>query len=407
MSNFYRHLIKPFSKLPSPVRGVIDVAAVTIASQLAVSPIIAYTFNRISIAGIFCNLLVVPLAGIITITGIVHYVIFKVAPMLLPVSTFVNYWLVHVQNNIVIYFAGLPHSSIRVPTPPPVALAGYYIAVWGLVRPVVRTRIILGCLGVALVLYGFISNHIPLVRQPQTFEIATLRLGSADAMILSMPNGAHWLVDAGIGGKRAKEDVISEYLWHKGIGSLDTVLITGTGNDRTAGLLNVIDHFSPRRIIMPHNLTLNLKTISVIQPIDYYTLTEGSITVRVWPITETSGKKEKLSLVTQISTPKCTTLFCGDIGKKRQHDLSVRIGAALNSDIMTLPAHGKVALANDFLATVSPKLIIASTGKKKLPEFSGIPTVTTNENALRVFMQGTTIQTEILNLIFRKRFPKK
>jgi competence protein ComEC len=393
---FYRHLTRPFSKLPSLLRAVIDVAAVTISSQLIVGPIIASTFNRVSLAGIFCNLLVVPLAGVITITGIVHYGIYKLAPIILPASIFVNYWLVHIQNVIVEYFAALPHASIRVPTPSLLAIAGYYLAIWAFVRPKIKTRIILGGAGVMLAAIGFIGHNIPIVKQPQKFEITALRLGSADAMFVSMPNGKLWLVDAGVAGKRANDNAISAYLWHKGIGSIDMVILTGTGADRTGALAQVIEHFSPRKIILPYSINLNLQNIEVIRPSQDYSLSDGSVTVRIWPVDEISGKKEKLSYVTQIVTSQGVALFCGDIGKKEQNKLSARAGALLKSDVMTLPAHGKVALDRDFLAAIHPQLIIASTGKKKLPNLAGIRIISTLEGAQRILLQGTTIQTELL-----------
>ncbi len=394
---FYRPIIKPFSRLPTIPLSIVEVAAVTISSQLAVSPIIAYTFNRISIAGIFCNLLVVPLAGIITITGIVHYGVFKIAPVLLPLSTFVNYWLVHIQNAIVIFFAGLPHSSIRVPTPSPLTLTGYYIALWGIFHSKVRIRWIAGSLGMMLAAFGLLGNHLPMAKQQQAVEIAALRLGSADAMVLSMPNGTYWLIDAGLGGRMAKEDAVSEYLWHKGIAGLDTVIVTGTGHDRTGGLLKVIDNFSPRRAILPNGIKIdtNGKT-KIVRPAAYYEIGEDSITVKIWQVTEVSGKRERTSLTTSITTPQGSMLFCGDISKRAQKGLAVLAASGLKCDIMTLPAHGKVALDDDFLLSVQPTLVIASTGKKKLPIAAGYRIISTNNAAQHVLMQGTTIQVEEL-----------
>jgi beta-lactamase superfamily II metal-dependent hydrolase len=118
--------------------------------------------------------------------------------------------------------------------------------------------------------------------------------------------------------------------------------------------------------------------------------------VRIWRVEGIAGKKDKLSLVTQVITPQCNTLFCGDIGKKEQQNLSWRLGSALSSDIMTLPAHGKAAIDEGFLATVHPRLIIASTGKRKLPNFANIRMVSTNDGAQHILVRGTTIQTELL-----------
>ena len=65
----YKEINRLFTKVPKAIRWVCDVASASFAAQLAVLPILAYYFGRISLIGLLSNIFIVPLSGLITTFG--------------------------------------------------------------------------------------------------------------------------------------------------------------------------------------------------------------------------------------------------------------------------------------------------------------------------------------------------
>jgi hypothetical protein len=62
-----RSLLRPLKRPPVQLSNLISVS---LAAQLATSPIVAATFDQVSVVGVFTNLIAVPLSGLILILGL-------------------------------------------------------------------------------------------------------------------------------------------------------------------------------------------------------------------------------------------------------------------------------------------------------------------------------------------------
>ena len=107
-------------------------------------------------------------------------------------------------------------------------------------------------------LFGLIySSPFPPQVQPRILELTAIDVGQGDSLLLAFPDGKLMLIDGGgilAYGRKTKpkldigEDVVSSYLWTRGISHLDVIACSHLHDDHVAGVPALIDNFHPREL---------------------------------------------------------------------------------------------------------------------------------------------------------------
>ncbi len=365
-------------------------ALVSVTVTAVTLPVLIYQFNRISLVGVFLNILMVPLASLLIPAVLLITVVGTVFPALaalpaLPVLGITQFflWVPEV-------FARLSFSSLYVPTPPPLWLVFYFSALLtGLLAFRIRAlnQEVGGWLKNSFIV--FVLGALVLFSWPRAFQfpgntlsISVLDVGQGESLLIEFPNGETLVMDGG-GFYKNRLDVgrrvVAPFLWNRGIRKIDYMVATHSDNDHIRGLYALLDLFPVK-----HFLTLGdnfvgkllgrlqnqarskgakLFPLKMNKPIQF-----GE--VQLIPLhPEPGGPSDPdrridndLSLVMRLEYRNFSMLFTGDISDKVEGKLA-NSQQSLKADILKAPHHGsRFSNSSAFIEAVDPGTVIFSSG---------------------------------------------
>jgi len=218
----------------------------------------AKTFHRVTIAGIGLNALAIPVMVALLAVAVPTVLLAALAPSLAvwPARAVA---LILKGLFALTAFPSLAHwMSFRVAEPPAWVALGFvlsaFIAAVALGR---RPRVFWISLSSMVLFAVLISLHPSAPVLPSSvLELTALDCGGGDAVFVVLPNRTALLVDAG--GSRARntgegslqgrrwdpgEDIISPYLWSRGVEKIDVVVLSDAREDHLSGLAAVVRNF--------------------------------------------------------------------------------------------------------------------------------------------------------------------
>jgi competence protein ComEC len=130
-----RTLLRPLKSPPAQLSNLISVS---LAAQLATSPVVAATFDKVSIVGVFTNLIAVPVSGPILILGLFGSLAGNIYPLIAYPLNACNGFLVTILIQTAQGAATLPFASVTTPGVT-LLLVGLFYA--GCVPPIVAERV--------------------------------------------------------------------------------------------------------------------------------------------------------------------------------------------------------------------------------------------------------------------------
>ena len=393
----------------SPIRTGLrlwDVVLLSIAIQIGMLPLLAQDFHRVSLIGPLSNIPAVLLTGLIVpfgfLTLLSTFVWMRFAALLAKALGFCTGLLLATIG----WFSRLPRVSYRIPGPPLWFVLLFFAALIVLAasaraaaarlqnritrrqppRPIApaewASAIVLGVLVLLVASYPFSPNL-----QRGKLEVDVLDVGQGDSIFAAFPDGRTMLIDGGglagsewVGGQRSGtdvgEEVVSSYLWSRGVKKLDVVALTHADHDHLDGLYAVLDNFRVGALwvgeddarpaftrLLAEAKSRGVTVVHQAQGADFNW--HGALVDVLWPphggfAARTANDN---SLVLRLSDGRVHFLLTGDIEQHAEEKL-VEEGVPLAADFLKVPHHGsKTSSTAAFLAAVAPHTAAVSVGQ--------------------------------------------
>lgn len=224
--------------------------------QMGLALPMAYYFHRATTLGLPANLLVVPLTQLMMPAAITALAIGYISPWLAKVPVFATMLALHGITGTVRGLGALQLADLRVAVPSVAVslLAGtaVVLAMWGARRHSWIAASGLAAIFAASLALAFIAPRATV--RSGVLEMTSIDVGEGDSTLLIAPLGKTLLVDAGgpIGPGISRfdfgEDVVSPFLWTRGISHLDAVAITHAHSDHIGGINSVLRNFKPKEL---------------------------------------------------------------------------------------------------------------------------------------------------------------
>ena len=343
-------------------------------------PMILY-FHRLSISGLTANVIIIPLVSYAIPFGFAAIatgwpIFANIALLLLNISQ----WTATVHARW--------EPKWRVPDPPLAALIIFFIFLaWFCVALRRNSRWALPTAAGSLITLGLIAVHpFPSSIRLGSFEVDMIDVGQGDSILLGLPSGGAMLVDTGgiqTFGRKIRphdsdfdtgEDVVSPYLWRRGLRRLDVLMVSHAHADHAGGVAAILENFHPSEVWGAFDLddkdwrriaNLARAAGSRVRSLHKGEVIElGGVRWEVFaPLPDLAPRdKNEASLVVRASYGRHSLLLTGDMDR-RTEALLLESGYAAGADILKVAHHGsKNSSLPRFLDVLKPSVAMVSAG---------------------------------------------
>ncbi len=368
-----------------------DVMVISTVIQIGMLPVLAHYFHRISLAGPIANVPAALLSAALIPLGLAALVagsVWNAAGALLALATSCATELL---LRSVAWFAQWDHLSYRIPGPPVwllwacfAALAVLASLVHSSIQRNRRAALWTAAVCAAIPAFAVATYPFPPNLQNGRMEATVLDVGQGDSIFLSFPQGQTMLVDGGgqFGTARARgfrsnpdlgEQVVSPYLWSRGVKRIDVVALSHAHQDHLEGLISVLENFPVRELWLgreirsePFARLLQKAAEHGVRVLyrrrgDVFQMGPATGLV-LWPeelpATENAGNND--SLVLRLTFGERTFLLPGDIETDVERELFER-DDPLSADFLKVPHHGsRTSTTANFALAVLPRVTVMS-----------------------------------------------
>jgi len=404
-------------RLQRLTRYVLAAVVVSTSVQIVLVPFLVIYFHRLSIASLLLNIgisvMMAALAIVSLAAVLVAQVSFSAAAPLTNLANGLNWLMVHSVDPFIQFGLAsvrLPHYSGAGATVYglyylPLVLLASAVRRWSPLGPMVKNswlarRTAIAAVCQLLLLCVIILHPMSAGRADGKLRVDFLDVGQGDSALVTMPDGATLLIDGGgrptfsrtdtdaaedeeLGNEKRSigEAVVSEYLWWRGLDSIDYLLATHADADHIDGLNDVARNFRVRAALVGRSpkfdpefqkfaTTLLRRDIplSVIGAGDV--LRFGSINARVlWPPDNNSlnaPSRNNDSVALRLELGGKAIFLTGDIESGAEQAI-LKSDENLRVDVLKVAHHGsKTSSTQLFVTETRPSIAVISVGQTSI-----------------------------------------
>ena len=407
--------------------GAIELLLISVLMQIGLALPMAYYFHRATSMGMPANLLVVPLTEILMPAAAVAAVgLGYISTTLAWPAAWLSGLALDLITGAVRWLGGVRIADLRVATPSLVVILAAMTAIALAMLAARRAR---GATLAALAAIACVAVWIALGPvwpriQPHVLEVTSIDVGQGDSLLLVTPEGRTILVDAGglplwmhsdfdIG-----EQVVSSYLWARGLDRLDVVAITHPHADHLGGMPSVIANFHPSELWVSTDAP-NFELAPILVQAK-----QAGMRTTVWkeaeefdyggahfhvlaPGRDQTGamRPNDDSLVFTVGMGGISALLEADAEPATERRI---VGEHPEAALLKVAHHGSAsATSSELLATVHPRYAVISSGVRNVYghprrevlerlERAGVKTYRTDEmGAVSLYLDGKSVTPEV------------
>ena len=218
----------------------------TLAVSITTLPLVAYYFHQIPWLGLFTNMVIVPVVGMLVIpVGLIAAVgVLWSGAETLPLGS-VNQWVFDLFAYLIVGLSKVPGAEWHVASPNMASIVLFWCLLAGLVLFRHRSFVRWICFTVLVVILVWWGWSPRTSWEPGLLRVSFLDVGQGDATFLELPDGQTVLIDGGPAYRRLDmgRAVIGPYLWNRGIHRIDHIVATHPQWDHVGGLPWVLQTF--------------------------------------------------------------------------------------------------------------------------------------------------------------------
>ena len=366
---------------------VIAFMMVTFWATAGTLPITMRYFQEVSLVGLLANCFMVPLTGLFVLpVGLVALLVLTFHGDLAGWGIRMAGWGLERGLDLLQMISAFDAAALQTFVPTPFEMLCYYMALGLLLtRRSLKVRRWGMPLLIALLcadgLYWGYQRH-----WHRDLRVTVLDVGQGSAALVEFPGGATMLVDGGGFTDNRYFDVgariVAPFLRYRKILQVDTIVLSHPSSDHMNGLVYILAHFHPKRVLWTGDgaPTLSFRRF-------YQALAQSGAEVSPWPATERrlrigdaavdilgpppiaprSGAAAEAynnrSVVLKVRLGACAILFPGDIEAEAEAALVARCRAKLPSQVLVAPHHGsRTSSTAGFIEAVAPRAVVFSAG---------------------------------------------